>query len=119
MTSGELAIRAAQGFYVVGFALGVGSLLASLSMLHRVRELHHGYYGIALAAASLALPLNGGWLWLLRGVALVLVVDDAWQHDRQAEMLIDDGAPGPDDSPIHRAYVAAYRWVAGLIGSWV
>lgn len=76
--------------------------LAALLVLHRVREVHHLYIGLALTLVPV--------FWA-RVVGALLVLDDATQHMAQAVDHLD-GHPVPSDfSPVHRLYVAAARWL--------
>jgi len=52
--------------------------LGLLAALHRLRETHHLYYGIVLAAIGALL----GWPWL-QWLALALIVDDCVEHTVQ------------------------------------
>lgn len=72
---------------VLGFAL-----ILALLILHRVWELHHGYYGLVL------LVWPDAPLWL-RAVGFVLLLDDAMQHAIQI-------VKPRYRSPIHRLYQA-------------
>lgn len=77
--------------------------LAAIARLGRLVELHHLYWGAAIALIP----------WTpTRIVGLVLMLDDTVQHAVQAAQLLTGHAPEPDWSPVHRAYVAVYRWVA-------
>ena len=68
-------------------------LLSSLLWLGRLRETHHGYYGLLLALAP----------WgPLRVTGLVLPADDALQHAVQVWYPAFR-------SPLHRAYGLLYR----------
>lgn len=70
-------------------------LFASLLRLHRVEELHHGYYGLAICL--LAFGITGPhWLWAL---GLLLLLDDDVQHVSQALGLVPRMA---DFTPIHK-----------------
>lgn len=89
------------GYWILYAALSV-LLLSALARLHRLREWHHGYLAMMLGV----LP----WTWA-KVAALVLFADELWQHLRQALALENDRKPGPDDSPLHRLYVWAYRAV--------
>lgn len=69
----------------------------------RLGEWHHFYLGLGLAGAALA--WRRPWLF---AVATFIMVDDGWQHLRQA--LAD-----PDyASPLHRLY-GAYLWPYPLV----
>lgn len=96
-----LAAWHSVGYWLL-YALLSGLLLSALARLHRLREWHHGYLAMMLGV----LP----WTWA-RLAALVLFADELWQHLRQALALEDGRTPGPDDSPLHVAYVALYRAV--------
>ena len=96
-----LAALHAVGYWIV-YAVATVQLLLTLRYLRRLREWHHGYLAMMLGA----LP----W-WPARVAALVLFADELYQHIRQ-EMAKRAGRPmNPDDSPLHRAYVALYRMV--------
>lgn len=82
---------------------GLIILLAnSLAILGRLREWHHGYYGIAAA-------LVGVWasLSFLVWIGLVLLIDDDVQHVWEAIVKLSGHVPPGDFTPIHR------------IGSWL
>lgn len=75
----------------------------SLARLHRLAELHHGYYGAALAAVALELHWPTWVFWL--GIALL--VDDDVQHVTEALGLRPRMA---DFTPIHKLG----SWLMGL-----
>lgn len=112
---------ALRALYLVAFFTTAGDLLGSLVILHRLTERHHGYYGILLAAATiptgtqphsvLLIPASASVVWTLRLAAFALVVDDTFQHDRQAKALLSGEKPPGDFSPLHRAYVRVYRTI--------
>ena len=112
---------ALRALYLVAFFTTAGDLLGSLAILHRLTELHHGYYGILLAAATIPvgahphtaflIPVSAKVVWTLRLMAFALVVDDTFQHDRQAKALLSGEKPPGDFSPLHRAYVSVYRTI--------
>ena len=80
---------------MIYFGLGlflVGML--ALIRLHRVRELHHLYYGIVLFAFGMAL----GHSWV-EWAGIVLLADDAFQHFVEA---IGWRARMDDFTPIHK-----------------
>lgn len=75
--------------------------LGSLGIIHRLREIHHLYIGMALALVP----------WpAAHWVGLVLMLDDSVQHAVEAVAYLR-GRIMPDWSPIHRLYVWAYRAV--------
>lgn len=75
----------------------------SLAKLHRLAELHHGYYGAALAAVSLELRWPAWVFWL----GILLLVDDDVQHVAEALGLRPRMA---DFTPIHKLGA----WIMGL-----
>ncbi len=92
--------------YWLAYATGGAQLLLALRYLRRMRELHHGYYGLVLGA----LP----W-WPVRLVGLVLLVDDGWQHTVQVGDVAEGRPMRPDFSPVHRFYVWLVRripWIS-------
>ena len=78
-------------------------LMGSLAALHRLDELHHGYYGAVLCwTPLLGLP---SWLWWL---GLYLLVDDTIQHLSEAI-----GIAKSDWTPVHRLgdwLVTQFHW---------
>lgn len=80
-------------------------LLVSLVLIHRVRELHHGFYGAILGFTSVFLH----WHWLWTTVGLILLLDDTVQHAEEALRLRDRMG---DFTPIHKlgAYLMAFDW---------
>jgi hypothetical protein len=98
------ALAVALGCYAAAL---FGVALVLLARLGRPvhREWHHAYLGMMLLAA----PASWGWCAvLLWALGLWLVWDDAVQHARQ----IGERAY---ESPLHRWYVAAYRWAVGIL----
>ncbi|HET7551212.1 MAG TPA: hypothetical protein VFK04_07975 [Gemmatimonadaceae bacterium] len=98
----ELAAALHQVGYWLLYALLTGQLLATLWYLRRLKEWHHGYLAMIVGVIP--------W-WPARIAALVLFADELYQHVRQ-ELAKRAGRPmNPDDSPLHRLYVWAYRAV--------
>ena len=77
-------------------------LMASLAKLHRIAELHHGYYGVVLCG----IPWSGGWHWLW-WLGLFLLSDDVIQHVSEAV-----GLATSDWTPVHRLG----SWLLTLFG---
>lgn len=100
-----LAAWHAVGYWLV-YATTVVLLLTCLLRLHRVKEKHHGYYGAVLAAMP--------WWWV-RVIGWLLLADDLYQHWTQSSELEGGKTPRADFSPIHRAYVGLYRWIAARV----
>lgn len=69
-------------------------LVGSLMWLKRLREIHHGYYGLAFAL----IPWRP-----VQILGLILLTDDTLQH------LVQCWRPAYL-SPLHRLYGIAYRW---------
>ncbi len=94
---------------------GLTMQLGELTYLHRVRELHHGYYGagMMLVGAHVApehkvlgrtLEVTGGYL----------LSDDLYQHGVQTYEKATGQPIRPDFTPVHRLGARVYgimlRW---------
>lgn len=88
--------------YWLCVALWGTALLVALWQIGRLREWHHGYYGLALCC----LPS-----WPVRVVALVLLLDDLSQHSVQCWEVEHAERARPDFSPIHIAFVRLVTWL--------
>jgi hypothetical protein len=82
-------------------------LLLPLWKLGRIREVHHGYLGLLLAAFGV---LAGDWWLLLAACGAWVWADDTVQHWRQVL-----GEPAYL-SPLHRGYGWVYARVALVRG---
>ena len=103
----ELAAALHAVGYWVAYALLSGLLLTALRRIRRLHEWdHHGYFGMVLCL----LP----WTWV-RVVGMVFLLDDVVQHSVQALDLENGRTPRADWSPIHKGYVAVYRWIAAKL----
>lgn len=108
---------------VVAVALGWGLVLGwALGRLKRWRELHHGYYGLLLAAAALPLAVYHSAWWLLpAAIGVWWLIDDARAHARQVRdpaywrlaQTLAPGTRGGLDAKYSRWHRWARRW--GLI----
>ncbi len=94
---------------------GLTAQLGELTYLHRVRELHHGYYGAAMSVfgAHIApkhemlghsLEISGGYL----------LSDDLYQHGVQSWEKAHGEPIRPDFTPVHRLGAQVY----GVILRW-
>lgn len=92
------------------------ALVETLDALGRLREWHHGWLGAALVAGSLAVfPWHPVAALVLAALGVWLIADDLGQHARQLRQRRRLGHYAPDDSPLHRAYVRAARWVIARV----
>lgn len=94
---------------------GLTAQLGELTYLHRVRELHHGYYGATMMAVGAhvapdhqvlghTLEISGG----------LLLGDDLYQHGVQTYEKASGEPIRPDFTPIHRLGARVY----GVILHW-
>lgn len=88
-------------------------LLLCLWYLGRLKELHHGYYGAILSAASLGVS-SPTWGWILVCLGYILIVDDWTQHFIQAcDKWMERPIPS-DFTYIHKFGA----WVLGKYLTW-
>lgn len=80
-------------------------LMVTLVRLHRVPEIHHGYFGAALVALTYAYAWPVAFAW----IGVVLLVDDDVQHVAEALGIVP---PMADFTPIHKlgALIVGFDW---------
>ena len=86
---------------------------ASLGLMKRLREWHHGYLGILMMLMGMVwwVLAPSPWALVLMAAGGLILSDDAYQHDRQS-----NGDP-TYLSPLHRAFgwfYARLRWLRAL-----
>lgn len=98
--------------FILPLAVGAGSfviLAVCLAVLHRMWELHHGYYGIVMLNVVAILHPHGPWWLAFAWVGTVFIIDDTIQHAAQALGMV----PAMHDfTPLHNlgARVMGLDW---------